>query len=98
MGTPAYARGVSKPVQAPYPPDVEEGQPPTLAFDDLVDTVATGLDWANEQARGFSALRAELRRCRLTGAELAEGSLTDVTFDECRVDLVARRLSRLPDG
>ncbi len=95
MGTPAYARGVSKPVQAPYPPDVEEGQPPTLAFGDLVDTVATGLDWANEQARGFSALRAELRRCRLTGAELAEGSLTDVTFDECRVDLVGLRHSRL---
>ncbi len=92
---PLYARGVSKPVQAPYPPDVEDGQPPPLAFGDLVDTVATGLDWANEHARGFCAVRAELRHCRLTGAELAEGSLTDVTLDECRVDLVGLRHARL---
>jgi uncharacterized protein YjbI with pentapeptide repeats len=86
---------VSKPVQSPYPPDLDDDQPASVVFGDLLDTVATGLDWANERARGFSAVRAELRRCRLTGAELAEGSLSDVTFDECRVDLVGLRHAQL---
>jgi uncharacterized protein YjbI with pentapeptide repeats len=86
---------VSKPVQAPYPPDPEDDQPAIVDFGDLLDTVVTGLDWANERARGFSALRAELRSCRLTGADLAEGSLSDVTFEECRLDLVGLRHAQL---
>jgi uncharacterized protein YjbI with pentapeptide repeats len=74
---------------------VDDDEPATVAFGNLLDTVATGLDWANEQSRGFTALRAELQRCRLTGAELAEGSLSDVTFDECRIDLVGLRHAQL---
>jgi hypothetical protein len=41
------------------------------------------------------ARRVELRRCRLTGAELAEAVLSDVTFVECRLDLVGLRIAKL---
>jgi uncharacterized protein YjbI with pentapeptide repeats len=64
-------------------------------FGDLVDVVATDLDWASQRALRFSAQRAELRRCRLTGAELGEATLRDVTFHECRVDLVGLRYAKL---
>ena len=85
----------SKPPNAPYPPDVEDELPVVVELEDLVDAVAADLDWANEQARGWSAQRVELRRCRLTGAELAEATLTDVNFEECRIDLVGLRHARL---
>ena len=62
---------------------------------DLADAVATDRDWANEQRRGVSLLRAELRLCRLTGSELAEGTLLDVTFADCRLDLVGLRMAKL---
>lgn len=45
--------------------------------------------------RGLDARRAELRTCRLTGAELAEAVLSDVTFDDCRLDLVNLRFAKL---
>ena len=60
-----------------------------------MDAVADGLDWANRQARGLVARRVELRRCRLTGAELAEAMLSDVTFVDCRLDLVGLRIAKL---
>jgi uncharacterized protein YjbI with pentapeptide repeats len=37
----------------------------------------------------------ELRRCRLTGAELVEATLSDVTFVDCRLDLVGLRIAKL---
>jgi uncharacterized protein YjbI with pentapeptide repeats len=89
---------MTKPPQAPYPPDADDTAGPLPAdtpLGDLVDATATGLDWANAQARGLSALRAELRRCRLTGVELAEATLRDVTFDECRVDMAGIRHATL---
>jgi uncharacterized protein YjbI with pentapeptide repeats len=86
---------VTKPPQSPYPPDVALDPPAEPVLGDLLDAVATGLDWANERARGLSALRVELRQCRLTGAELAEAKLRDVTFDECRIDLVGLRHAEL---
>jgi uncharacterized protein YjbI with pentapeptide repeats len=86
---------VLKPVQTPYPPDLGDDQASATDFGKLVDTVATDLDWANQRALGFAALRVALLRCRLTGAELAEASLRDVTFDECRVDLVGIRHASL---
>ena len=85
----------SKPPNAPYPPDVEDELSAVVELEDLVDAVAVDLDWANERPRGWSAQRVELRRCRLTGAELAEATLTDVTFGECRIDLVGLRHARL---
>ncbi len=82
---------MAKPPQSPYPPDLADDAPTDSEFGKLVDTVATDLDWANRRSLGFAALRVELRRCRLTGAELAEASLRDVMFDECRIDLVGLR-------
>jgi len=86
---------------SPYPPDPPDLPDPAgdpsleVTFDDLVDVVATDRDWAGVRALRFSTQRTELRRCRLTGAELAEAALRDVTFDECRVDLVGLRHARL---
>ena len=45
--------------------------------------------------RGLEARRTELRTCRLTGAQLAEANLSDVAFDDCRLDLVNLRFSKL---
>jgi uncharacterized protein YjbI with pentapeptide repeats len=85
-----------KPPRSPYPPDLaEEPEPQPEAFGDLVDIVVEDADWANETARGFAARRVELRRCRLTGVEISEAALTDVTFVECRIDLAGLRRAKL---
>jgi uncharacterized protein YjbI with pentapeptide repeats len=86
---------VSKPPTSPYPPDLGDDPSDVDGFRDLIDVAATDLDWAGERRLGFSAHRAELRRCRLTGAELGEATLRDVTLDECRVDLVGLRHATL---
>jgi uncharacterized protein YjbI with pentapeptide repeats len=86
---------VGKPPASPYPPDLAEDSPSVTELGDLADVVVGDLDWANRLARGLTIRRAEIRRCRLTGAELAEAALADVTFDECRVDLVGLRFARL---
>lgn len=82
--------------QSPYPPDIDpDTTPPAVKLGDLVDVATADLDWANERALGWSGLRVELRRCRLTGIELAEAVIRDVSFDECRVDLAAIRHATL---
>lgn len=86
---------MSKPPQSPYPPDPDEDAPEATELGDLQDAVVVGRDWANGRAPGLSALRAELRTCRLTGAELAEATLRDVTFHDCRLDLAGLRHARL---
>lgn len=86
---------MSKPLASPYPPDLVDDQPPIVVFGDLIDVVVTDVDWAGERAPGFSARRVELLRCRLTGAELAEATIADVTFVECRIDLAGLRHARL---
>ncbi|MFL5953739.1 MAG: pentapeptide repeat-containing protein [Gaiellaceae bacterium] len=86
---------MSKPPRSPYPPDVDEEARAPEELDDLVDAVVVDRDWANERAHRLSLERVELRRCRLTGTELAEASLRDVTFDECRIDLAGLRHARL---
>jgi len=94
-----YRHGVSKPPHSPYPPDPADDERDAgqeeLDFGDLADVVATDLDWAAKRAVRFSARRVELRRCRLTGAELGEAMLHDVAFLECRVDLVGLRFAKL---
>jgi uncharacterized protein YjbI with pentapeptide repeats len=82
---------VGKPPNAPYPPDLAEDAGPVTELEDLDDAVAEGLDWANQRAFRLFARRAQVRRCRLTGAELAEAKLEDVTFEDCRLDLVGLR-------
>jgi uncharacterized protein YjbI with pentapeptide repeats len=86
---------VGKPPQSPYPPDLADGATPVADFGDLVDVEAENVDWANQRARGFVARRAELRRWRFTGTELAEAMLVDVTFSDCRLDLVGLRAAKL---
>ena len=86
---------MSKPLISPYPPDLADDQPETVEFGDLVDVIVTDADWAGKRAPGFSARRTELRTCRLTGAELAEATIADVTFAECRIDLAGLRHSTL---
>jgi uncharacterized protein YjbI with pentapeptide repeats len=88
---------LGKPPVAPYPPDLDldEAAPPVTEPGDLVDVVVRDLDWANRSVRGLKARRAELHRCRLTGSELAEATLSDVSFVECRLDLVGLRAARL---
>lgn len=86
---------MSKPPVEPYPPDPDEDAEPPTELGDLMDAVVADADWSNERGRGVSWKRVELRRCRLTGVELAESVLTDVTFAECRLDLAGLRLARL---
>jgi uncharacterized protein YjbI with pentapeptide repeats len=86
---------MSKPPSAPYPPDPDPDAAAVARFGDLVDTVVADADWAGVHGLGLSLTRVELRRCRLTGAELGEATLSDTTFDECRLDLAGARHSRL---
>jgi uncharacterized protein YjbI with pentapeptide repeats len=86
---------MSKPPSVPYPPDPDPNAPAEATFGDLVDTVVSDADWAGERGLGLSLGRVELRRCRLTGAELGEATLADVSFDECRLDVTGLRHARL---
>jgi len=86
---------MGKPPISPYPPDLPDDLAQVVDLADLADATATDLDWANEQRRGLSLTRVELRLCRMTGSELAESTLSDVTFAECRLDLAGLRMARL---
>ena len=86
---------MSKPPREPYPPDPDEDAEPEPGLELLVDAVAAGEDWANARAPRWSPRRAQLRDCRLTGAELAEATIADTVFDGCRLDLAALRHARL---
>lgn len=86
---------VGKPPQSPYPPDLAEGARPVAELGDLSDVIVDGADWANRRVPGLSLRRVELRLCRLTGAELGEAALADVTITDCRLDLVALRFAKL---
>jgi uncharacterized protein YjbI with pentapeptide repeats len=86
---------LGKPPHSPYPPDLADGATPVGDFGDLVDAEVENVDWANQRARGFVARRAELRHSRRTGAEFAEATLIDVTFNDCRLDLVGFRIANL---
>ena len=86
---------MGKPPNSPYPPDLVEDAVLVTDLEDLVDAVVVDRDWANRPARGLVARRVELRRCRLTGVELAEAMLSDVAFDDCRLDLAGLRIAKL---
>ncbi len=89
------ARGASKSPRSPYPPDVADDELPEHRLGDLIDAIAVDADWANERAQRAAFQRVELRRSRLTGAELAEASLRDVVVEDCRLDLVGLRHAKL---
>ena len=86
---------MGKPPQSPYPPDLVEGTAPPVELDDLVDAALENVDAANSRRPRLALHRTAVRLCRLTGSDLAESSLTDVTFDECRLDLVGLRFAKL---
>jgi uncharacterized protein YjbI with pentapeptide repeats len=86
---------VSTAPRSPYPPDLDEDAQPLIDLGDLKDAVVLNADWANERSSRLSMLRVEARRCRLTGAELAEAALVDVVFDDCRLDLAGFRFAKL---
>jgi uncharacterized protein YjbI with pentapeptide repeats len=86
---------VSKPPRTPIPPDPDEDAAPVTELGELVDVSVVDADWANGRAPGLVTRRAELRRVRLTGAELPEARLTDTTFTGCRLDLASLRGAKL---
>jgi uncharacterized protein YjbI with pentapeptide repeats len=85
----------TKPPLEPYPPDLGEEQAEPEGIDGLTDAVVADVDWANARAPRTTVTRVELRAARLTGAELAEATLRDARFFECRLDMVGLRLARL---
>ena len=91
----SYRAGIGDAPRTPYPPDLDDDQPAPLELGDLVDAVVENADWANRRATGVVLRRVEVRLCRLTGAELGEAALTDVTFADCRLDLAGLRFARL---
>lgn len=86
---------MGKPPLSPYPPDRDDDVVAVPELTELVDVVAGDADWANRRLPRFEVRRAELRRCRLTGAELGEAVLRDMSFVECQLDLVALRFAKL---
>jgi len=86
---------LGKPPHTPYAPDLADESVPVADLADMVDVLAEDADWANLQARGLIVRRAEWRRCRLTGTELAEAALSDLTLEECRLDLAGLRMAKL---
>jgi uncharacterized protein YjbI with pentapeptide repeats len=53
----------------------------------LLDAELVGGSLANARLAGATARRAVLRRVRLTGLQWTAGTLDDVRFDGCRIDL-----------
>lgn len=86
---------MAQPLRAPYPPDPDPDAEPPESLADAVDARIEHRDFSNLRCIRSSLRRVELRLCRLTGAELAEASWTDVTVTECRLDLAGLRHSRL---
>jgi uncharacterized protein YjbI with pentapeptide repeats len=91
-----YPRSLSKPPISPYPPDPEDDPHADVHLaDGLRDVALKGVDWANVKARGAHLSRVEINDGRLTGAELSEATLLDVSFAACRLDLVGLRMASL---
>jgi uncharacterized protein YjbI with pentapeptide repeats len=86
---------MGKPPRTPYEPDLTDNPVPVADLGDLSGVIADGLDWANQKSFRLGMHRVELRSCRLTGTELAEAALKDVTFADCRLDLVGLRFAKL---
>jgi uncharacterized protein YjbI with pentapeptide repeats len=80
---------VSDAPRTPYPPEPDGGE------DEFLDATFEDDDWSNRRETRFSARRAAFVRVRLTGAQLPESRLIDVTFADCRADLSSFRFARL---
>lgn len=60
-----------------------------------LDAAFTDVDLSNRVLRGEELHRCAFTRCRMTGFQVPEGTLTDVRFTDCRVDLAALRFASL---
>lgn len=78
---------------APDPDDADGGEEAALAR--IVDASVCDRDWIGERAPGARIERAELHGCMLTGAELAECTVTDAVFDTRRLDVTGLRRATL---
>ena len=63
----------------------------------FVDCRVDHSDWPNLGAPKSGMLRVDLHQARLTGLQWVDGSLRDVAFRECRMDLATFRFSRFKD-
>jgi uncharacterized protein YjbI with pentapeptide repeats len=61
----------------------------------LRDVIVQEGSWANVGAGGVTVRRVVLDRVRLTGADLSNGVLEDVSFVDCRLDLSSFRQAKL---
>jgi uncharacterized protein YjbI with pentapeptide repeats len=61
----------------------------------LHDAQLTGADLANIDLQGAHLNRLEIANCRMTGAQLIETTLVDVTLAGCRLDFANLTLARL---
>ncbi len=61
----------------------------------LRDCALRDCDLANLDARGGALRRVEFRAGRLTGCNLSEATLCDVSFQECRAEMLAFAGSKL---
>lgn len=55
------------------------------------DSVLVGVDISAARAFEAGLLRSELLGCRMSGTQLGEGSITDVTFQNCKLNLLSFR-------
>lgn len=65
----------------------------TLAKATFADCRFVGSDLANLGATGSSLIRCDLRGLRTTGFRWIDGTLRDVLFSECKLDLTAFRFT-----
>jgi len=81
--------------KSPHAPDPDPEAPAPTDLGDVDDARIENADFSNRRHLGSSLRRVELHLCRLTGAELAEATWTDVTVTDCRLDLTGMRHARL---
>ncbi len=81
--------------KSPHPPDLDPEAGVAAALDDVVDARIESGDFSNDRYLGSALRRVQLHLCRLTGAELAEATWTDVTVTDCRLDLAGMRHATL---
>ncbi|WP_166384705.1 pentapeptide repeat-containing protein [Catellatospora methionotrophica] len=63
----------------------------------FTDCLVETSDWANLKATKSGLLRVEVSLGRLTGLHWVDGTLRDVTFRECRMDLATFRFTSFKD-
>lgn len=61
----------------------------------IVDGSLGGCNLANLYGRGTHMQRVNIENSRLTGIDLTEGALSDVTIRDCRIDLASLGVARL---